>query len=198
MPIIGRFIAKSKLKAYKDSISNVRYDFMNNYYWGVDPEGEKYIYHLERNVIHDPVYSETMGRQIDKQYQAFLESRPQDSVEFPQGSLDAYVTIDAGDHSKAYGRVSLMKVYDVVSLDEESSKTRMCELLKEVCQNLDFTVTGVQFRYSNLTGEYEMSCDFYNESILGRDLRSYIARSEFEGQDAIYNQWKKEHEPTSD
>lgn len=157
-PVLGKLVAKSDLEAYTGEELSVSYSTYNGHYYGIDSKGTEYIYHLDRNAIFDQSAHREIKSKFDQQYRDYLFNMSFDTVQLPV-SVYIYSYIDANDYSKVYLKLYLLSAYEPAHLNDEESVRRMFELLDDLCANLDFNITSIQFGYMNLDGQYLVHYD---------------------------------------
>lgn len=188
-PIAGKKIAESKIRAYIQEDIHVEYQILDNVYKGTNSSGQVIQYDLKRNTIYDETNNRTVSGRVNEKYQSYIVESSCNTIEYPK-SVSVWSEVDANDPSKDYTKIYIMTVFEKVSMDDEQSKNRMCEIAKQIIEHLDINCTSIQFVYANFTGIYEVSYDAGKTSIKFDKVRSAIQEIEETDWPLEYSEWK--------
>lgn len=188
-PILGNYIADTKLSAYANDKIVTQYDFLENIYRATDSDGNHLRYDLCKDMIHDELYNSEIDAQANQAYQQVAETPLFDTCEYPE-KIFVYVQMDADDSSKKYVKLYIASIFESVSMSEEDSKSRMCKLVEQISTSMELNITAIQFVYANYDGMYELTCDFGKESVDQKDLKKYIRKKDEAELPMDYIEWR--------
>lgn len=190
-PVIGRYIAESKLSNYTEEKIVAEYDFLKNVYIATDSKGNQLQYNLRANTIYDESYNNDVQIQVNEKYHNFTAKSSFDKIEYPS-NLTVWVEINANDTSKEYVKIYLMTIFDSNSIDDIESKIRMCEIINQINECIEVNITSIQFRYANPNGMYDLTCDFGKKSIDQESLDKHIQKIDEKALPLDYIEWKED------
>lgn len=190
IPVVGTYIADSKLSSYTGEKIRTSYNFYNSSY--VVPDFGKVLrYELSANTIFDETYSRQVNSWVNRRYRSFITESSTDTIEYPS-SVAVSAKMDADDTSKVYVKIYCMTIFDDVQMREEDSKKRICELAEQLVESVavDVNCTSLQIVYANKSGMFQLNCDFGKDSIRYDELPNYIEQFEEDKLPLDYMEWR--------
>lgn len=157
IPFITRLKAKAVIENYlQEKNLEIKYTFPNNIYYTEKNGHTIAYYHYDKKIFDDRMSSKE-NREINKKYLKFLKNEK--NKIFPN-DVDVFTTIDHKDFSKKYYKIYVLSVHENKRFNNEDSiKNRMVELVLKLVNFMsdEFNITGIQFNYNCLDGEYRMA-----------------------------------------
>lgn len=188
IPVVGKYIADSKLSNYTGEKIRTNYDFYNNAYVASD-FGKVLQYELSTNTIFYEVYNRQIEGEVNQKYRSFITESTIDTIEYPS-SVSVSAKIDADDTSKAYVNIYCATVFDDTQMSVEDSKKRICELAEQLVEYVDMNCTSLQIVYANKSGMFKLNCDFGKNLIKYNELPKYIEQFEEDKLPLDYIEWR--------
>ncbi len=157
IPFFSKYSVDKTLNEYlkTDNISS-KYNFKDNYY-SVVYNGEEYKYNYGNRVIYDPILDKKFQKKIDKDYLIIKNNNPYVDVELPK-RVHLYTVIDADDFDIKVQKLYVIVVRSNQKMSFEETKNKIAEIILYILDSLgeDYNIRGLQFKYENLDGEYEV------------------------------------------
>lgn len=191
IPVIGKYIADSKLSRYAGEPMHTNYDFYRNKYV-VSDYGKLFQYELDTNTIFDESHNRNIEGQVKLKYHSFVKESSIDTIEYPS-SISVSSKVDADDSSKVYVKIYCMTIFDDVEMSIEDSKKRICELTEQLVEYVGMNCTSLQIVYANKSGMFELVCDFGKNPIKYDELPKYIEQFEEDKLPLEYLEWRSSH-----
>lgn len=189
IPVVGKYVADSKLSLYSGEGVNTRYEFPTCRYIASGSGGRLLQYNLRNNTIFDEAYNDTITNQINRQYLSFIAESSTDTIDYP-GVLSIWASIDAADTSKIYAKIYIMTVFDERNIDAQDSERQICEFAVQLIEYLDLNCTSIQMIYANKLGLFELLCDSGKKPLEYNDLVKNIRKFNEENLPLEYIEWR--------
>lgn len=190
IPIVGQYVADSKLSLYSGEKINTRYQFPTCRYIASGSDGKLLQYNLYNNTIFDEAYNDTIASQVNRQYLSFIAESSTDMIDYP-GMLSIWTSIDATKTSKIYAKIYVMTIFDERNIDEQDSEHQICEFAVQLIKYLDINCTSIQMVYANKWGLFELLCDSGKKPLEYNDLANSIRKFNEEDLPLDYIEWRK-------
>ncbi len=179
IPVLSKYNVDRTLNEYlkTDNISS-KYNFKDNYYAAVY-NGEEYKYDYGNRVIYDPILAKRFQKKIDKDYLNIKKSNPYVDVELPK-RVHLYTVIDADDFDIKVHKLYVIVVKDNEKMSFEETKNKIADIILFIIENLgeDYNIRGLQFKYENLDGEYEVVLEIKERIIDKNIILKNVTRNE--------------------
>lgn len=190
IPVVGQYVADSKLSLYSGKKVNTRYQFPASRYVASGSGGKLLQYNLRNNTIFDEAYNDTITNQINHQYLSFIAESSTDTIDYPS-MLTIWTNIDAADTSKIYAKIYVMTIFDERNIDAQDSERQICEFAVQLIEYLDLNCTSIQMVYANKWGLFELLCDSGKKPLEYNDLAKNIRKFNEEDLPLDYIEWRK-------
>lgn len=190
IPIVGQYVADSKLSLYSGEKINTRYQFPTCRYIASGSGGKLLQYNLYNNTIFDEAYNDTIANQVNRQYLSFIAESSTDMIDYP-GMLSIWTSIDATETSKIYAKIYVMTIFDERNIDAQDSERQICEFAVQLIEYLDITCTSIQMIYANKWGLFELLCDSGKKPLEYNDLANSIRKFNEKDLPLDYIEWRK-------
>lgn len=189
IPVVGKYMADSKLSLYSGEKVNTRYEFPTSRYVASGSGGKLLQYNLHNNTIFDEAYNNAITDQINRQYLSFIAESSIDTIDYP-GMLSIWASMDAADTSKIYAKIYAMTFFDETNIAAQDSERQICELAVQLIESIDLNCTSIQMIYANRWGLFELNCDSGKKPLEHHELIKNIKQFDEEDLPLDYIEWR--------
>ena len=172
IPVVGRFIANSKLSNYVGSSVKAKYSFFpyGDGYYAMLENGIAVKYDLRQNIIFDSGLSNAYQQKADQRFENIRDTLYTNGV-FPK-KVYVRTWVDADNHDKIYHRIDLLSVFSDQELDEIQSFHMPAKIAQDLIKSMgtDYNFHSIHVTYGDLNGMYECIVKFKRDITLTEDV----------------------------
>ena len=76
--------------------------------------------------------------------------------------------------TKTYAKLDVPNIREKLNSSVDESKERVVEIVRKLVEYIDINCTALRVNYENITGSFNLNCDFGKKSIDYGKLEKYI------------------------